>query len=165
MYRNVSKQINERTMELAKEFKPNLDEFNNNKEFMELYDSGITFCQVFLYDRHNGYTGNRTNFNFDLDRKAEFENAMKFYKEKLEEFQKIAVAEFGVSDYDSRTYYYNNRVADDFGYCHTHVHVRNQEREELEERERWNNYREEDEVSCSRCGDGGCPHCEPHRFI
>ena len=165
MYTNVSKEINQRTMELAKEFKPNMNNFNNNKEFNEMFYAGETFCQVVFYDRHEEYTGYTTKFNMDLSKKEEFENTMRIYKEKLEEFQKIAVAEFGVSEYDSRTYYYNNRVGDNFGYCFVDVYVRNQDKERQKELEREKYFADEYEVECSACGDGGCIHCEPHRFI
>ena len=26
-------------------------------------------------------------------------------------------------------------------------------------------YEEHEHVNCRACGDGGCPHCEPHRFV
>jgi hypothetical protein len=161
---NVSDQINARTMELAKEFKPNMDSFNNNMEFHELYKNGITFCQVFFYDRHEEYTGYTTKFNMDLDKKEAFQKAIALYKEKLEEFQEVAVKEFGLTEYNSRGYYYNNRVGDNFGYCHVDIFVRSEKKEKQEELER-EQYYDDYEVICSTCGDGGCPHCEPHRFI
>lgn len=165
MYTNVSDQINVRTMDLAKDYKPNMDAFNNGKEFSELYNNGVTFCQVSFYDRHEEYTGYTTRFNIDLDQKEAFENAMNSYKEKLKECQKIALEEFGIDEYDSRTYYYNNRVGNDFGYCHMDIYVRSEEIDIQKRLEREKYYADEYEVSCHACGDGGCIHCEPHRFI
>jgi hypothetical protein len=165
MKTSVSDQINARTMELAKEFKPNMESFNNGLEFDELYYNGKTFCQVIFYDRHEGYTGYTTKLYMDLEKKEEFENAMALYDEKLEESQIVAVKEFGLTEYNSRGYYYNNRVGDNFGYCHIDIFVRSEKKEKQEQLEREKYYDDDYEVSCSACGDGGCVHCEPHRFI
>jgi hypothetical protein len=165
MYTNVSDQINVRTMELAKDYKPNMDEFNNGKEFGELYHNGITFCQVTYYDWHDKVENIHIRICMDIDKKELLENAMKLYKEKLEECQKIALEEFGIDEYDSRTYYYNNRIGNDFGYCHMNIYVRSEEKDIQERLEREKHYADEYEVSCHACGDGGCIHCEPHRFI
>jgi hypothetical protein len=157
------KKINVRTMELAKKYKPNFDLYNNNKDFIELYDSGETFYQVFYYDRHEKGYVNQSKFNMNKEKVEELKNALKIYYQKLEEYQIIAVEESGIGKYDSEGYYYNNRVQSDFGYCHVTFHERNKIREEEKRIKEEENYY--DDINCSNCGDGGCIHCEPHRFI
>ena len=165
LYTNDSRKINKRTMEIAEPFKPDLKKFDNGKEFNEMYNKGETFYQVYYYDRHKEYTGYRTNFHIDLDKAEEFRKAYDLYVGKLNEAQEQAIKEFGLGEYDSRTYYYNNRVAQSFGYCHLEMHERNKQKEKARDEELRKMYEDEDEVNCTSCGDGGCIHCEPQYFI
>jgi hypothetical protein len=158
-----SKKITQRAMEIASPFKPNLKDFHNGKSFNELYFNNEKFVQVFFYDRHDGYTDERIQIHFDLDKQEEFMRTVNQYKDQLTKAQEQAVNEFGLSKYDQQTYYYYHRAGNEFGYCHVELHERHKPTEDEEER-RSSNYKYY-EPKCSSCGDGGCIHCEAHRFI
>lgn len=154
--------INHHALMWAESFKPNLLQYNNEKEFMELYNSGIAFCQVFYYDKSLNGTRERSNFNFDPKYNEEMKKAVKLYNEKLEVMQKKAIQFFGILDkvkgwtleqieqmvsqldetkkinislcsHDQRTYYNYASVGDDLGICHFRTFVRSESLDHTEE--------------------------------
>jgi hypothetical protein len=166
MLTSVSRNINNRAMEIASPFRPKLSDYDNGKDFNELFYSGVEFVQVFLYDRHDEPYASQSNFNMDIDKQESFLHALNIYKQELEKAVVKAIDEMGgLSNYDKFNYSYNNRVGSDFGYCHVNTYVRSEAKDRREEEERNKRYKEYHEPSCSSCGDGGCVHCEPSRFI
>jgi hypothetical protein len=165
MRSDVMQRITNRAMEIASPFKPNLADYDNGKEFGELYFNGVEFVQVFLYDRHEGVQPNtQINFNMDLEKHDSFLQSIIIYNQQLKKAQEKAIDEVGISEYDKFTYSYYNRVAYDLGYTNVNTFVRSEEKDKKEEESR-RKYSEDLEPECSACGDGGCIHCEPHRFI
>ena len=124
--------VNQLALEKVNHLKPNFDEFNNGKEFGELYHAGLTFAQTFYYDRTEGGYPGQTNYNLDLDKHEEFVKKVKHYNEKLKEAQKEALDELEIDEYSRRNYFYFNRVGDDIGIAHFHTYVRNQKTDEEE---------------------------------
>lgn len=156
--------ISVRAMEIALPFKPNLKDFDNGKDFADIYYDNVKFVQVVYYDRHDGEDGSvNVRFNMDIDKKDEFLEAIKTYELKLKEAQTQAIKESGISEYDERTYRYYERVGSDIGYCHVYAFTKH--KEDDEKRYAKAKAREDREPNCSACGDGGCIHCEPSRFI
>ena len=161
------RRINTQILDDIKESKPDVTQYDNEKDFSELYHSNVTFFQVFYYDRNDAttYGGNQKTMNVDGDIIEQLEQEIEQYHILLTDTQKKLVEEQIPCDYDKRAYFYNNRVSDDIGFAHFRVFERNQEREDREEQEREKHMKQEDEYSCSRCRDGGCPHCAPNVFI
>lgn len=157
--------MEKQALKMAEGFKPDMSKFDNGIEFNELYENGVKFIQVVYYDRTDGgYTGYTTSFNMDLEKLDELISAVDLYHEKLKEAQETLLLE--VRESDRRGIRYNNRVGDSFGICHMRTFERDKEAERKEEEEREKMYGDYyDEPECSRCGDGGCVHCEPQYFM
>lgn len=170
MYSSDKHKINKMALDLVAEFKPNLNKFNNGKDFMDLYKSNQKFYQVFFQDKNiaDKYVFSETTFQMDIERKDEFWDTVEEYNKQLKNAQAIALEEFGLGEYDNKTYYYYVRVGTDLGFSHVKVFERCKPQEEKERAERLRELENDPdyyEPSCSACGDGGCIHCEPHRFI
>lgn len=156
--------ISIKSMNAVDMFKPNFSRFNNGKKFSDLYYSNQTFFQVAICDRtENIYNSSRLEFFLDYDEVKEFKNLIKQYNERLQKVQtEIALKELG-SEYLLKDYLYFARVGQNLGLCHIQVIERNKEVEEAKEAEaRREMY---DDIDCLHCGDGGCIHCEPNRFV
>lgn len=168
MYSSEIKRICLKSLEAVESFKPDFSKFDNGKDiyehFHELYQADENFYQVFLSDKTEEiYVGERLSFVLDIDEKEEIEHAINLYNEKLAEMQKIVAIEELKENYLVKEYLYLSRVSSDYGLCHMKYLPRNKTIEEAREAEA-RKYHYED-VDCTSCGDGGCIHCEPHRFI
>lgn len=151
-----------------------LSPYLSSKEFNDLYRIGslkdglssyrdLTFYQASYYLRFNSNDDGSRHHLVVVEEGMEedFKNYVKEVnaqvKDLYEEFIRTSV-----DPHDEDTFRYWYRVGVDFGICHFTLMERNGYMEALEEMEASQDYYDE---SCSRCRGGGCPMCEPWRFI
>lgn len=124
--------------------------------FDKLYDEGHEFVQAMIYDR-TVQEHKSMDIYLTPDKWEALREAIDAYNKALAEAQMRAVEVAKMIDHvDERTYYYNNRVGQDIGLCISYAGIRSRHED---------NYYDDRTVNCSICGDGGCWHCEPWRFI
>lgn len=138
----------------AEKFAPDYKKYTaRNRDFTKLYQGDNEFYQIVFYDRRKDYTGVQTFLNvFEYEKDTILEQ-MNLYNEKLKELM------------DENYIEWFNKPGDNVGFCYISVHYRNRQKEEEEARLQEREWADYDEPECSSCGDGGCIHCEPHRFI
>lgn len=128
--------INRRALEKVKELRPDFTLFDNGRNFMEMYDKGEAFVQVFYYNKMNGSSLGQAQFNMAKEKEQELIQQVRTYNEKLKEAQVEVLDEMGIDEYSRKNYFYFNRVGDDIGVAHFHTYVRNKVEEEKEEAKR-----------------------------
>jgi hypothetical protein len=124
--------ISELALSKVFELKPDLSKYDLKKEFIELYESGETFVQVFFYDHTSDiYNGNRTTMCISLQDATTFKDEIITYNLQLSNAQTLAIQEAKtVTRLDTQTYLYTNRVAQNIGFTNFSQSVRNKQNEE-----------------------------------
>lgn len=121
--------VNQRTLELAAPFKPNLKDFSNGKSFSELYENEESFVQIIFTDKHNPNIVFHYKFNMDRIHLYIFAETVKEYKDILILAQKKAIKEHSLSKTEKRTFLHFWEVGRDIGYCN----IKTFERSKVEE--------------------------------
>jgi len=149
---------------LSKVQKPSFEDIKQY-DFSELYETGETFYRIAYYDRSEYYSSDKKTVVVATKEDHDIVLArMNEYNEKLKQIQteviNSAIADRLISEYTSQEYFSLSRVKSDLGLCHINNSEINKEKEQEKRRNTLKS-----NVNCNRCGDGGCPQCEPWRFI
>lgn len=153
-----SNKIIEKIESLQKNF---TELFKSDKEFFQLSFVNYTALETF---RNYNACNHRVCIEDEKDIE-EIIKSMNSINNELKDYIEILLNDtFSFDEYDKRSFNYFYRVGTDIGFSHISKYSRNKSREEKEEREMYEN-NSSSEPKCSFCGDGGCIHCEPWRFI
>lgn len=158
----ILKKVRARAQESAIDF----SKYDSGKTYNELIDNEQDFYYIYFYNRLEEYTGYTTGLNVLPELKDELVESIKKFNEDLDNYaREVAIDVIGEDgDRDFLTF---NSAHTTYGYSHLSVidktlkAIKEQEERDREAMEEDDYY----EVECSSCGDGGCIHCEPHRFI
>lgn len=149
-----------------------LSSFMSEKDFSDLFYTGnggfgldsvrnITFYQATYYVRFSEYSTNKVLVVVKQGMEKDLEKYVEEVNKKVTELYEEFI-ESSVPQYDRDTFRYFHRVGTDFGICHFSLLKRNGLEELTKDMEE--DYSPDDN-ECSTCRGGGCPRCEPYRFI
>lgn len=157
----ILKAVRKKGQEMAIDF----SKFDSGKTYNELVETGQDFYLMYFYDRLEEYSGYTTDYIVLPEMRDEFVQAIKEFNENLDNYaRQVAIDVIGENgDKDFLTF---NDAHTAYGYCHLNIIEKTKKKAEEERLMQEAQDNDDDyEPDCSSCGDGGCVHCEPSRFI